>query len=198
LCANSPRETHWQRLALDLHGVGSFLGEPGCERWDLWRLINVRNALRGLPREQEQLLRCNAEGHRERLKLYGLHLFEKALGCRAHKPGQSRNGLLFKRVYSCALSVTDGGNGVVTDSERPGDLPDANALPEQLDNGPVYVRALRKKAFAGKFPASLCTRQSIQHLLRKKRGRGGYLFGAACNKAVVWSIHQGPFFAQKK
>jgi hypothetical protein len=165
LSAFPPRETHWLRLALDLHGVGSFLGEPGCERWDLWRLINVRNALRGLPREQEQLLRCNAEGHRERLQLYGLDLLKQALGCGADKPRQRGNGLLFKCVYCCALSVTHGRNRVVRDSERSGDLADANSLAEELDNGSVYVRALRKKALARELAPSFCTRQRIQNLL---------------------------------
>jgi hypothetical protein len=90
--------------------------------------------------------------------------------------------------------VTDGRNGVVTDSERPGDLADANSLAEELDNGSVYVRALRKKALAGELAPSLCTRQRVQNLLRKKRRRGRNLLGASGNEAVVWSRHQGPVF----
>jgi hypothetical protein len=198
LSANSPRETHWLRLALDLHGVGSFLGEPGCECWDLWGLVNVRNALRCLSGEEEQLLGGNAERNGQALEFDGLDLLKEALGCGADKPRQRGNGMLFKRVYSCALSVTDGGNSVVTDSQRPGDLPHANSLPEKLDNGSVYVRALCKKAFASEFAPRLCTRQRIQNLRRKKRGRGRNLLGASCNKAVILSRHRGPVFGQKK
>jgi hypothetical protein len=57
-----PRETHWQRLRLNLHGMRLFLLQPGRERWDLWRLVDVRNPLRCLSGEQEQLLGCNPEG----------------------------------------------------------------------------------------------------------------------------------------
>jgi hypothetical protein len=198
LSAFPPRETHWQRLALDLDGVGLFLLQPGGERWDLRGFVDVCNPLRCLSGEQEELLGCNAEGHRERLQLYCLHLLKKARGCGAHEPGQRGNGLLFKRVYSLALSVPHGGNGVVTDSERPGDLADANALPEKLDNGSINVRPLRKKALASELSACLCTRQRVQNLRRKKRGRGRNLLGASGYKAVVWSRHQGPVFGQKK
>jgi hypothetical protein len=62
LSANSARETHWQRLALNLHGIRLFLREPRGERWDLRGFVNVRYALRCLSREEEQLLGGNAEG----------------------------------------------------------------------------------------------------------------------------------------
>ena len=54
LSAISPEITHrrplfWCDLGGDLDGVGPALRQPIRERWDLWRLVNVCNALRRLP-----------------------------------------------------------------------------------------------------------------------------------------------------
>ena len=120
----------------------------------------------------------DAQGNREGLNRYLVHLIKQAIGGQPPEGPQYRNCSFFKCGYSLRLPRHHRRNGMVTDSIRPAELPNPETLTETVNDCPVDRRPGLHETFRGELSTAL--HLLIPFLFRryqKKRRGGGFLRG---------------------